>query len=603
MRGGVAGWDPTVPRAELTAYLRFLARAGPNSEFVGDCKAVIDAAVNGVPHAWTTSVNPNADLWCEALRRQRDHGALPRARKVQAHRARSRAADEGEDALRSWHGNAAADDHAKSLAKDAAAQAGVGEKLEQHRARINEVLIRLAVAAAWHIKHRIVLTTKAVKRHLQRDAGNEMTDGGSGLHDVRARTNGGWECSRCRGFAASKAGLRILTKRRCLDVQDEQVHSSHVIAFTNGITWCRVCGCFTSRWPRELRAPCQGYLASPAQANVRRRLECGLLPTTAAYLHVVAETHEREAQDHRQDGEGGERRGPKSGRQRAGQGRIPYVGRYLRLPGGPLARQPPTMSTLASGTGDAAVDADGAGVIDVEEMQLEAQRPSAGDAAPLPAHDDAHAAGDDAGGDGGDAGRDVVHVDGETSDVRGPTVDLIGARGGRAGPCSARDDSGGDADARRRFTVEAAVAEAVGPAFRRHVVDAALVAPVPSEVTEHFGDGGGAGDAMSYVARAPAGGGAAAAAGIAPRRRIRGKSSPPSTAASSGASASRWCSSPSSAGWSRRLLVLQAAGKARCHVCGGITSCKCRGCNLRLCIMCARSARPCIVERQINEAS
>ncbi len=353
IRGNVPGWDRTVPRAELTAYNTFLKHAGPGSTFIGDCKGVIDAATDGVPLAWTCSRNPNADLWREARRLQGDHDTLPAARKVTAHRSRRRAADEGEVALRWWKGNHEADSYAKSLAKAAVEADGLEEASANHRADMTEVLKRVAIGAARQLRQRPAEAgTSRRKTRCNVSAGDGDADVLN--HDIVARVNGGWECKSCKGFAASQAGLRTLRKKPCVDVETGQIHGTHLINVTGGITWCGRCGCYTSRWPRELRAPCRGFPASEAQSNVKRRLEKGLAPTTASYLNDIMEAEKRYPGGPDHGGEE-EARGQRGSRRR---GVSQTVGRYLRLPGGPLARdQPVTISRDPQGYSAAAAEA------------------------------------------------------------------------------------------------------------------------------------------------------------------------------------------------------------------------------------------------------
>ncbi len=198
---------------------------------------------------------------------------------------------------------------------------------------MTEVLTRIAIGAARQLQQRPA-DAGTGRRRTRHNASTVDGDAGAHNHDIAARDNGGWECKRCRGFAASQAGLRILRKKPCIDVETGQIHGTHFISITGGITWCRSCGCFTSRWPRELRAPCRGFPASEAQSNVKRRLERGLAPTTASYLYDIMEA-ERRKSDEPARGFEEEGRGPRGARRR---GVSQPVGRYLRLPGGPLAR-------------------------------------------------------------------------------------------------------------------------------------------------------------------------------------------------------------------------------------------------------------------------
>ncbi len=329
VRGMITGWMPTVPRGELMAYQFFLRRAGPHSVFIGDCKHVVDAASFGVPEQWASSKNVNADLWRETLTLQRDHETLPRAVKIKAHRSRSAAAADGGDGggVSRWQGNKAADHHAKSLARQACEQLGQRKQQEIHYNETSTMLKHLAVSAAWQLKHGAA--ANVIKRKNRTRMMTEANAVNGQQHVIRPRVDGGWECSVCKGFAVSKQGLRNLHRKECRDVETSQVHPSHTMSRLHGILWCMRCGCYTSRWPRELRVPCRGKPASEAQQNVRASLEKGLPPTTAGYLNNAMNTSAGMSRS----GEGGV-----GGASRRGQSAP--VGLYLRLPGGPLARQP-----------------------------------------------------------------------------------------------------------------------------------------------------------------------------------------------------------------------------------------------------------------------
>ncbi len=288
--------------------------------------------MHGVPCRWASSENLNADLWREALRLQRDHEELPLAVKVTAHQSRS-AAEAGdsdvERGLRRWQGNEAADQHAKSLARRIAQLKGKEEQLGEHHAIIKEVLKRVAIGAAWQLRNGTAAIVTKQKRRRAKAQGHSSAGEKAHEHDVHARQGGGWECRRCKGYAVSRAGMRNLATRPCMEVEREQVHPTHMLSRTNGIIWCQRCGCYTSRWPRELQAHCKGKPASVAQHNVRRRLELGLPPTTASYLDdAMVQTPQAYATE-----DGFEATAPAHGRANI-RARSSLVGLYLRLPGG-----------------------------------------------------------------------------------------------------------------------------------------------------------------------------------------------------------------------------------------------------------------------------
>ncbi len=323
-RGRISGWAPTVPRGELKAYNEFLRVAGPGATFIGDCKAVVDAAIHGAPTDWASSRHINADLWRDTLRLQRDHATLPKAAKVTAHRSRGAAETEGETAVRWWTGNHWADHHAKQLARQIADDStDLKEKL-RHQELAKDVMMHLAVATAWNLASR---PTPAVKRKKKKP--REEAEGAASEHDMRERRSGGWECRWCRGFALSAAGRRALRAKPCVGVTEGQIHPTHSVKQDHGVTWCENCGCYTSRWPRELRRPCKGTPASEAQANVRNRLLRGLPPTTAAYLVDVRAEAEHDVTTATARTMRRNPTTPASARP---------CGLYLRLPGGPLYR-------------------------------------------------------------------------------------------------------------------------------------------------------------------------------------------------------------------------------------------------------------------------
>ncbi len=74
-----------------------------------------------------------------------------------------------------------------------------------------------------------------------------------------------------------------------------QCHPSHKLKTTEGVLFCRNCGAYTTKRPTALRMPCRGMPPNESRRNVLRRLSAGLLPTTARYLHEIAEAASAEA--------------------------------------------------------------------------------------------------------------------------------------------------------------------------------------------------------------------------------------------------------------------------------------------------------------------
>ncbi len=330
----------------MRALIEHLRHTGQRGTYVGDCKAVVDAAIHGVPDAWTSWRNVNADLWREVKRQQEDHGTLTKAIKVKSHRGRGKVGDD--DDLRRWQGNILADACAKELGKTL---------LEDQRDEANpecddfeEILKRIAFTAAWSLKKRPQETTGRTPRPKK-----PPVVPGQGGHTIAARRLGGWECTLCKRLVLSKTGLRDLRSSTCSGAPggrdgNGSIHGTHQMEVTRGVHWCRKCGAYTTRWPRVLRRSCRGAPNSEAQANVKRRLSAGLTPTTAHYLGE-AEDMPRHAAN--------EWTPPPPAAQNS-------CGKYMRLPGGPLAHtrpsttQPPRdAAAAATKSGDEHTEAHG----------------------------------------------------------------------------------------------------------------------------------------------------------------------------------------------------------------------------------------------------
>ncbi len=277
-RGSVGGFFPTVPRGEIRAAIEHMKHAMVPAAYIGDCKHVIQILDEGIPDKWVSSRSFNADLWKEARRLMQDHGAGLTAEKVRAHRARRDAELEGDDALRHWCGNEAADRQAKSLAKSLMEADGRFDVMERMKLVAEAALRRTAVAAAWILKRRPNLRRRRIGI---RDKGNDYEEKDHILH---RRQGDGWECLRCRAYAVGPDGWKALRKRPCEGEIAGRAHPSHSMATCRGIEWCTRCACYAARWPRRLAQPCTGQPRSEAQRNVKRRLMAGLTPTTAGYL-------------------------------------------------------------------------------------------------------------------------------------------------------------------------------------------------------------------------------------------------------------------------------------------------------------------------------
>ncbi len=284
--GAVIGWFPTVPRGEIEAALNFILRARPGATHFGDCKYVIDALRQGVPPKLRSSASVDADLWRTVRRALGDRGNSFHYEKVKAHRSRAAAETEGEVSLTRWKGNDAADNIARGLARTMSTDADEGYR---QRERYLDVLTRIAMAAAWALRHWPEDAPKKIKRkrHCKLAPRLGGAAGQCGPHVLRARGGGGFECTLCRLRAATASSIRSLRTKPCRGDLAAQAHPSHQLRWSAGVTWCGRCGGYTSRMARSLRQACAGVPSSQARRNVLNRLRRGLAPTTASYLEQV----------------------------------------------------------------------------------------------------------------------------------------------------------------------------------------------------------------------------------------------------------------------------------------------------------------------------
>ncbi len=230
------------------------------------------------------------DLWRTIDKLIRDHGAAPQLRKIKAHRSRTAAAGDGQEELTDWHGNALADAAAKSLSRRRL-QTDARDVTLQEASDLAVVVLTCVAQGACLAMARWpeVIPAKGMKRKgSSRTRAQDHDDTADDRHIIRRNSAGHFECATCRKVAYSAAGARRLGQSVCGGALQGTIHQSHRLFSSHGVVWCRVCGAFASRWPRQLVNQCTGRPRSQAQRNVLRRLTSGLTPTTAAYLAEVA---------------------------------------------------------------------------------------------------------------------------------------------------------------------------------------------------------------------------------------------------------------------------------------------------------------------------
>ncbi len=356
MRGNVGGWFSTVPRGEMRAYLHHLNCLGPRGVYVGDCAMVVRAAVHGVPNSATSSSNLNADLWRAIKNKQQDIGIEgSTALKTKAHRSRSAAEASLDEPLEHWIGNQCADAAAKSLARLTAENSRKHDAMMSMRASAINPIHRAAAAVAWNLRvwPSLGITKTVKKKRITQRQINENPNG----HVLVGRGHNAWECAKCRKWARGAQGKRAILRQRCQGTIQQRAHATHRTRDGgNGIIWCERCGAYSTRLARSLLRPCMGTPTSEAQKNRWRRLLRGLAPSTAEYLSSDATLARRGVQGCTEqpgatDGidlsdstsvaaqlsasralARATREHPALGAERAG-----FVGKYLRLPGGPRA--------------------------------------------------------------------------------------------------------------------------------------------------------------------------------------------------------------------------------------------------------------------------
>ncbi len=286
LRGNVVGWYSTVPRGELTALISYLQHAGPNEAFIGDCAYVIEGARGGVSRRLMSSTSPNADLWREVKRRLDDRECAPAVLKTRAHRSQREALEDTADPIRWWHGNKAADAQAKGLARSIAEADTKMYQLEEARVRHQNVIVRVALGAAWAYRH---WPAKGDPSNGRRgNSHKDDVDGEGSRHVLYRDDNGRLECRVCRKYANARTAMARMFAERCKGDAMGHIHPSHNVRTSAGVAWCTSCGAYTTRQPRLLAKECNHKPMTTAQRNVLRRLSANLPPTTAAYLGNVA---------------------------------------------------------------------------------------------------------------------------------------------------------------------------------------------------------------------------------------------------------------------------------------------------------------------------
>ncbi len=158
--------------------------------------------------------------------------------------------------------------------------------METARYRFTTAVARTAMGAAWAYRHWPEnCGPKAAQENRQR-TGNDTPP--EGKHLLYRGEGNRLECRACRKYAISTRGMANMLAERCKGSTLNQVHHSHNIRMSAGVTWCTRCGAFATRMPRLLAKECNQRPCTEPQKKVLRRLMMNMPPTTAPYLTSVA---------------------------------------------------------------------------------------------------------------------------------------------------------------------------------------------------------------------------------------------------------------------------------------------------------------------------
>ena len=269
----------TIARAELFAVRQALRHCLPPLRVHVDCMLILRGVSNG--RRWCTfSARPHADIWTDIWSLVDDIGIGPDGVmffKVAAHVTRAMMDKCSAEEERLIKLNVFADEKAK-----AGAHLGVNRILEH----IGQAVSQRADEVKGALDH-IAMLADAV---YERDGGwRDVVEAPRGVgerpklpkltkapkrrvHVIEATTFG-HRCVECRRVAFSEGGLAALRASECkahptsalvLDSLDKfVVVQGHRLWKTGRFVWCACCARHTSRYVRELAAPCTKVLKQP----------------------------------------------------------------------------------------------------------------------------------------------------------------------------------------------------------------------------------------------------------------------------------------------------------------------------------------------------
>ncbi len=639
----VPGFFPTVPRAELTALLQHLLHAGLGAEYGGDCEHVLDAARDGVSPYHVSSRCLSADLWIKVRQALRDHGSAMPMVKIKAHITRQAALDGG-GSEHDWLGNREADHQCKTLARGAAPVGPAPETVISNKAQYKEVLLRIMFVAKWAFRYRTQYTSRRAPGR-PRKCHEQRANAGAAHFLVQITSRPGrWKCTTCRREAWTTGALRKLKNTSCVGHIAGACHSSHDLATTRGVLWCKFCGSYTTRQPRALARPCNRKPSSVAAAHVRHRLANGLPPTTADYLRQVnismpvaldPPPHDADGVDDddnravQMDNNGGgtisraATSNGSSGRCLPSDGALgrhdrAAASRYLRLDRAVAAAQ---MRHGCKGEGSA-----GHSTLGVDSNSYAVSPPAAstirrrirGKSAPTAARGGAAAAAPQHGDDDCDDDDDGDHVDCAAIDRSRRAVGTRGASVAAFSSAIGGAPRGHDVDDLDQAAVATHREADAGRAVQRHglVRERSPARPPGSGRTLMAGDVDHADAPIGPVASV-----GAAADGACGRRQLRvhsrvgqSRGASPAPCRDVGdavdvdhdlqAARAAWalprdrvslaCKAGHALPWTRRIGINVTIVPAPCHLCEASCRTRCSGCSAAVCMRCARERKSCV---------
>ena len=297
--GCIAG-DHTVPHAEHMSLLRaaqhaahFWKDAGTDLRFVSDCQLVVDSWKRGKKHCCGAR-HWFADIWRQVFDLlDRKFAGRWKVQKVAAHRSRAEV-ESGRLSHHEWLGNSKADAMARSGASKYAVAPGnvhahvaAWDKATDLAHVLSEAGLYICSSSEW----------PSVSNCADADGEHEFAPVPRPrrqvtFHEIVWAVDR-WRCTRCQRYARNTLTLAAIRRTACVPLSGiargaappfPRVHESHRLWRSGPITWCTMCGAYSSNRSFALRQSCPGKCPSDTRLQRLRQLVLGRHPTTGIWL-------------------------------------------------------------------------------------------------------------------------------------------------------------------------------------------------------------------------------------------------------------------------------------------------------------------------------